>query len=94
MGGLEVIAVVGGFLIAHPLGLRLGALVMLCGIVEPAIPAGMKVSAAGGTLLAAANPFTRFDFEGFAAFPTEHKKAGSRELEAALGNWENAIPIP
>jgi hypothetical protein len=42
LGG-KIIAVVGGFLVAHPLDLRLGALIVFCGVVEAAIAAGMEV---------------------------------------------------
>lgn len=47
---------------------------MFGGIIKPAISAGVEISAAGGTLLAAANPAARFNFENFAAFPTAHKE--------------------
>lgn len=72
---MEVIAVVCGFLIAHPLGLGFGALVMFGGVVESAITAGMKVGPAAGALIAGADPLTRLDFEGLAALPAVHKKA-------------------
>jgi hypothetical protein len=70
--GLEVIAVVRGFLIPHPFCLRFAALVMFGGIVKPAIAARMQIGTALRTLFAAADPFARFDADNGAAFPAVH----------------------
>lgn len=46
--GREVVAVISGFFIAHPLGLSFGALVVLRGVVMAAIAAGVEVVIALG----------------------------------------------
>jgi hypothetical protein len=69
---LEIITIVRGFLIAHPLCLRFGALVVLGRVVESAIAARMQVGAAVGALISASDPFAGLHFGGCAALPAGH----------------------
>jgi hypothetical protein len=68
--GREVVAVIGSFLVAHPLGLSLGALVVSGGNVEAAVAATVKVSLAPQASVTRAHPArSSRDFKYIAALP-------------------------
>ncbi len=54
---LEIIAVVGGFFVTNPFCLNFSALVVLSGIVEPAVAAAVHVGVAARTRIAGSNAF-------------------------------------
>ena len=65
----KIVAVVCGFLIPDPLGLGLGALVVFARVVEPAIPAAVKVRVAMRAGVAGPHAAAGRELDRLAAFP-------------------------
>ena len=74
---LEVIAEVGGFFTADPVGLGLGALVVFSGVIEPAVATGVEVRVALGAGVTICDAAARGVLNLVAAFPAQQSHQSS-----------------